>query len=349
MNTDANETVVESSPTAAVETPVADGPQFVSVDDLNPRSEEYRKWQSTGELPAKQILPLSDESAPSKPGETTDPVADAKEAESGTAAKPKKDKPNQDRNWRALESRAEKAERELAELKAKAAPADEKKAESSPAPQAFNDLKAPERPARPALTEFNTIAEFDVAMDKYDASMSEFQAKSQAYQTAKEHADKRQSEIVEFNKKVEERWKGMVTKAEEKYSDFKTIALSDELAKQIPPNSPVDEWALQSDVGAEMLYHLGKHPEELQRILALGRPAQHRELAKLEDKLSEPEEKPAPKAKVVTDALPPPRDVGGRFTSAMDEEEAALKKDDVGAYMAIANAKELARRRAGHR
>lgn len=314
----------------------------IEVEQLN--DEQRESWIKDGTLPESkpEIKPQSDESAPSKPGEAEKP--DAKSAESGTASKTKKEKPDQERNWRALESRAEKAEREVAELKAATKPAETK---AAPSP-ADSTIKPPEKPKRPDITQFKTTAEFDLAMDKYDQEMGDFSAKNRAFEDAKAQHEKKQVEIQEFNKKVEERWKGMVTKSQELHDDFDTIALSPELASQIIAGSPIDEWVLQSDVGAEMLYFLGQNKEELKRIASLSRPAQHRELAKLEEKLLTPEEKPKPK--LVTSALPPPKDIGGKGAAAEDEEKEALRKaadGDPTAYMELANKRDIAQRKKG--
>lgn len=330
MNSDANQ-VAESS-TAAVAEPI-------EVEELNDGQRE--EWIKSGDLPLKETA-VSDDSATSKPGKATEKTGAAKEAESGTA-ETKSDK--QTRNWRALEKERDELKARLEKLEK---PAGEKVA--APPAAEFVEPKPPERPKRPVLTEFKTTAEFDVAMDKYDTDMEGYSAKNRAYGEAKAQAEKTKTEIQAFNKQVEDKWKGMVEKATEKHPDFKDVALSNELAKQIPMGSPVDEWVLQAEVGAEMLYYLGQKPEELKRILALSRPAQHRELAKLEDTLagtSKAEEKPKPK--VVSSALAPPHEVGGKGVVAQDEEAQALKEGDTDRYMELANKRELAARKAGRR
>jgi hypothetical protein len=333
--------VAESQPAAA---PVAaEAPQLVSVDDLNPRSEEYRKWQSTGELPAKEITPLKEEPAPSTEAQKAEPSPKSDPGES-----PESDDkygPGAQKRIKQLLARAKKAEEALAASARDAAPkGPEKTAESSAPAAEIPTLVAPERPKR---------ASFD-SDEKYEDALFDWRDKHREYEASKAAAERQKTEIEQQNAKVLESWKARVEKSKESHDDFETVAFAKDLP--IPYGSPVDEWVLQSEVGAEMLYHLGSNRDELKRINALSRPAQHRELSKLEEKLlGTPEEKqpvkeePKPKAKVVTDALPPPRDVGGRFTAAADEEEAALKKDDVGRYIELANEKDLARRRAGHR
>lgn len=74
---------------------------------------------------------------------------------------------------------------------------------------------------------------------------------------------------------------------------------------------------LSSDVGAEVAYHLGKHPDEARRIAGLDPVSQVREIGRLEAKLSQP----APAPKTVTDAPAPTpgvRGAGGRFAPAAD-------------------------------
>jgi hypothetical protein len=97
---------------------------------------------------------------------------------------------------------------------------------------------------------------------------------------------------------------------------------------------------MESEQGAELLYHLQTHPDEIRRLAALPAVHQLRELARLEDKLV-----PAP-AKTITDAPAPPRTLGSKSTIASDEEAAALKANDWERLRDLRNARDLAKRRA---
>lgn len=352
----------EAAP-STVEAELAPQSAPVEVEELS--DSQRAEWTRSGELPAQDIKPKTDDSATSKPGADTG----AKKAESGTAVKePVKRKGAEERKLELdaeIKDRLEKRGvlksdefwKEFEEFRTskngekKAAPP---AVDAKTPPDADSRLpKPPEKPARPNIEQFKTTAEYNLAMDKYDGEMEQYSAKKSAFDDATKQFERNQAEIVEFNKGVETKWKGMVAKAEEVHGDFKEVALSDDLAKNITMGSPVDEWVLQSEVGAEMLYFLGQNRDELKRINALSRPAQHRELAKLEEKLSATGvEAEKPKPKIVSSALPPTREVGGKGTASGDEEEAALRKaadGDPSDYIALQNKRDLAKRKFGTR
>lgn len=351
-------------------TAVVDPQSTESVTPENMDKPERASWLKTGELPTRPIkagpasvkadeqAAASEKTPASEAGKQEQPkkratAADRKE-ELGAEIKQLLERRavlKEDSFWQEFEdfqkSKTSKAAPSTAEIKA-------------PAITEVKEPVAPERPKRPDLTEFKTVEQYNVAMDKYDAEMSNYQAQKQAFDDAKAQAEKGKAEVQAFNKAVEDKWKGMVSMAEEKHSDFKEIALSDALAKQIPAGSSVDEWVLQSEVGAEILYHFGQDNEDLKRILALPRAKQHRELAKLEDSLSgdagKRESKSAAtdevpqKVKRVTDAPKPPLEVGGKGTASEDPLNAALaaaKKGDIRSYFDLANERDIARRKRG--
>lgn len=342
-----DEPVADSSPAA----------EPIEVEDLSDSQRDT--WTKTGELPAKEIKPSSDDSATSKPAAETS----GKIAESGTAP-PSKRKNGEDRKAElSSEIQALLEKRSLLKDDALWKEYDdyrktkgEKKADTPVRQQEeIKEPASPERPKRPRLAEYGTNELYEAAMDQYDEKMLEYPAKKQAYDTVKAQVETQKQQAKEFNQKAEATWLKSVTEAREKYADFDEKALAKDLV--LPWGGPVDEWIFQltmseqPQLGAELLYYMGTHREELKRIIGLARPAQHRELTKLVDSLSEPEskEKPKEKAKLVSDALPPPREVGGKGTAGDDEEEAALKKGDTDRYIELANKRELAARKAARR
>jgi hypothetical protein len=83
----------------------------------------------------------------------------------------------------------------------------------------------------------------------------------------------------------------------------------------------------ESDMGAEVAYHLASNPAEAQRIASLTPRAQAREIGRIEAMLSQPSK---PKAKTVSDAPEPvasARGNNGRFTVNPDTDDfAAFEK-----------------------
>lgn len=329
----------------------------VEVEELN--DEQHSTWIKTGELPARSIPDATGDSSTPKPaGDASLEDGAGKKAESGTAKQAsRKGGDNRKQELGAeikelLEKRGVLKEedfwKEFEDFRNGKKGAGEASAgkESPTVPTEVKEPSAPERPKRPRRADFSTDDAYEGALDKYDDEMLAYVPKKSAYDAVKLQVDAAKKDVEVYNKKIEETWKARVVESQGKHEDFNEIAFAKDLP--IPWGSPVDEWVLQSEVGAEMLYFLGKNRDELKRINALGRPAQHRELAKLEEKLSGTAEvKEKPKAKTVSDALPPPREVGGKATVAVDEEEAALKDGDVDRYIELANKRDLAQRRRG--
>src|SRR5260221_3984687 len=143
-------------------------PQHKEVEDSS--DAERAEWLKTGAMPAleeEKVPPKEDASAASIP---------AKEAGSGPA---KKDKPDQERNWRELEGERNAAreklvaaEKELEEFRTGKRKPEEKKADAGP--------KLLEMPKRPRMADFRTA---DNALDneKYEAALDKYETDKDAY------------------------------------------------------------------------------------------------------------------------------------------------------------------------
>lgn len=341
----------------------------LQVDEMSDKQRE--RWLRTGQDTVK----IQTEAADSSPAKTADQNTAASEAgttHEGTSA----EQPGrQDGKRKNASDRKEELSADIKDLLEKRGVLKsdefwgefeeyrkhkgEKKAESPAALLEATETAPPERPKRPRLSEYANTVDYEAAMDTYDDAMLAYPAQKAAYESVKAQADKAKTEIAEHNKRVEEKWKADVAKAQEKHTDFNDVAFAKDLP--IKANSPVDEWILLSEVGADMLYHFGKNRDELAKINAMSRPAQHRELAKLEEKLggdstvtaesvkeSQTAKQEAPRAeKKVTQAPAPPREVGGTATVAEDPITAAVKADDFDAFQNAANARDLQRRKRG--
>ena len=103
-----------------------------------------------------------------------------------------------------------------------------------------------------------------------------------------------------------------VTSARTQHPDFDATALSLNLSPSML------DFFKESDAGTDVVYHLGKNPEEYKRIYALSPIRQLAELGKIEASLSTPAPG-KPKPQLVSRAAAPPRPLAGT--------EAATPKD----------------------
>lgn len=352
MNTDVTTDAASSA---------AESPTPIAVEDFT--SEQRDTWLSTGELPAKQIEPLSDKSATSKPGEVSEKDTDAKSAESGTAPKEKSTK---DSNWRTLEAdrnrereRAEKAEARLKELEA-GSKSDVKEADSSSVV-----MEKPAAPVKPKRADFETDELYEKAYeDEYLPKKQAFDAATKAFETQMEAINGR-------HKSLTEKWKGIKTEGEKLYGaeEWKKAADAFE-AHSIYSGDPFEVYVREStpELGAHFMQYMSLKPKDVERIVKLPVGEQWKELNAIETAMREElklngepppvadAEKSAtadkPKAKVVSDALPPPREVGGKGTASEDEEAEALRKSANGnpkPYMDLMNRRELEKRKSARR
>lgn len=148
------------------------------------------------------------------------------------------------------------------------------------------------------------------------------------------------------NKTIEQSWRERTDKSRELHADYDEVALAEDgPGKLITPGSLIDEWLMDSENGAELLYYFGQHPEELKKFEDVDknfggtpttrRAAARRALVRLEDKLVAAPEKEKKPSEVdaarstaneprVTKAPKPTTDVGGRGTSLPDPVQAAI-------------------------
>lgn len=150
------------------------------------------------------------------------------------------------------------------------------------------------------------------------------EARTQAAETHKQQiAQARETEMVT-------QAKALFAKGIEEFEDFEEIAADPAL----PVTDAMTSAMLASDIGHQVQYHLGNHPEEATRISQLSPVQQVREMALLEASLKAP--KPAPKKKT-TNAPEPIKPVGGKSAPrSIDEDTMPIDE-----YMRRYNAGEL--------
>ena len=194
-----------------------------------------------------------------KPAEEA-PATEAEPAEETTGKDPEKATTRRferrmDRAVRAraeAQARADAAERELSEIKAKAAPP--KTDDSAPRMEDFTDVQ-------------------------------EYAKAFAAHETKKAISEREAGDKQARNKQAQQRlhanWESQVTKATEKYDDF------DEVVGDLKPTTPWAIAIMQEDNGADIAHYLGKHEKEAERIIALDPYSQAREIGKLSVKLAQ--------------------------------------------------------------
>ena len=92
---------------------------------------------------------------------------------------------------------------------------------------------------------------------------------------------------------VENAWKEKETLAKSRFADYDEVAD----LRQLSPTPAMAQTILELELGTEVLYWLGKHPQENARIKTLSPMAQAVALGKIESQLAiKPETKPKPQA-----------------------------------------------------
>ena len=198
--------------------------------------------------------------------------------------------------FREAERRSEELARQLEQLK---------QPEPGQAPQ-----QTAKQPGKPKLEDFDSVEEFTDALTDWKLAQAEAEreAKAKAQQTD-----------------------AKLTAARAKYADFEEVAMAPSVIDAIKAQPALGLAITESDVFAELAYHLGKNPAELTRIASLSAPRALAELGKIEARI-EAQAKPtapavaeAPKPKA--QPLPPPpvevSATGGSGPKPMDQWDAA--------------------------
>jgi hypothetical protein len=172
----------------------------------------------------------------------------------------------------------------------------------------------------------------------------EWRLKTEKATAAKAEQERQQAEQL---KTIETNWKERVDAAVKAHPDF-AEKCDAEFNKLIPAGSLLDGWMIDSELGAEILYHFANHRDELADVLKMSPFALTRKLTKLEDKLAgEPAPEKEKKAPVteISKAPKPASEVGGRATAPEDESAAAAKDNDFRRFKAERDRAELAARK----
>jgi hypothetical protein len=294
-------------------------------------SEQRSDWRATGKIPEPST---KQESAPADTSKETTSVADdtaTPDAETGKQTtqehKERKGAPGAEARIRELVAKVKEFERKEAE-RSKAA-----ETVTAPAPKQETKTEEPKRLSEAEYFEQNPTKEYADYLEYLTDFKVEQKLKAKSAEDAKSEAERKQQEKAQ---ELEKGWKAKVDAAIEAHDDFKDV-VTKEFNDKILPGTVLDGWLIDSDHGAEIMYHYAKNPDELTALLEKPPFAQTRILTKLEDKLAgevSTEKKETAPAPQVTKAPKPASEVGGRGTAPEDAAAAAAKDGNYRAYKA---------------
>lgn len=222
------------------------------------------------------IAPEATEQVEQVQAESSPAVTDADDTEAPRPKGVQKRIDELTRNWREAERREQAL---LAMLQQQKAPAKQ-------------DPVAEEKPkALPKLEDFA----FDEAA--YQAALLELASK-EAARAVREELKREESER---QKQVQVKsWKQREAEFKAKTPDY------DDVVYTAPISDAMADLIMESEIGAEVAYYLGKNPDEARQIAELDPVKAARALGRIEAKLEKPPAPPTPKPVAVSKAPPPP-------------------------------------------
>ena len=263
-------------------TPSTQGTEAPTQSEAPTDFREYAAWRATGELPQKVEKPeapaAAEETPPAKTEPDSEPDEDQEQEETAET------KPGSRRS-----RKIERLIRENAELAMRIAQLAQKPAAEEP------KQATPQAEGKPKLEDFQTLEEFQEALTDWKLDQRE---KTKAEADAKRaHDDAARAAFEEWAKREK-----AAKRAHDDYEDvLDTVTIPDG-----PGVQAARQAMLESEHGAEILYHLAKHPAELKRIAALSPVSAVREVGKLEAALAKPSAPENGTPKITGAPKPPP-------------------------------------------
>jgi hypothetical protein len=288
------EDVIPAVPVEETPSPATEYNEFLRTRFLDDESKDEPSKEESEPAPVEE--PSKSEPVP-EPGKTEEQGEPAKEAKKKGGYQRRIDKLSEQK-WQ-LEDRARKAEERSQQLEQQlAAHSAAVQKPSSASVEDVLDLIPHVEEAKDLDAHRNDWRQFLVAF-RDDIR------KEVLGQVEKESRDREQRATTD---QLAKSWQVRFQEAAAKYDDFEETVRSRRLL--ITPN--MAQTFQESELGIEVLYHLGKNPKEAARISQLSDRAQIRELGKIEVLLSsqakEPEATPAPETRKqpVFSKTPPP-------------------------------------------
>lgn len=180
------------------------------------------------------------------------------------------------------EGRLQAAERELATLKAQGGT----KAEIKQAEQKVERAEAKVESIPSTFKEPEPVEDdpkFAGDYGKYIRALAAWEGRKAYHdEKAAERAEQQKAQREASEREVVKTWAGRVEATKAKYQDFEQVALG---PTRIPMGSAIDAFIMEDEHGPDVLYHLNKHPEELDTLLAMSSLGQIKGLALLSQRL----------------------------------------------------------------
>lgn len=169
---------------------------------------------------------------------------------------------------------------------------------------------------RPTPPEFGKpdISQFD-DHDKYLEALADWKVESRLAEERQKQSEREQArEAARRQSLLRER----IEKASERYEDFYESARAD-----VNVSAAVADAITDSELGADLIYFLGKNPEEARRLNALNPVAAVREVGRLEARIQEANK---PKPKPISNAPDPVKPLGGKEVVSKRPEEMSMSE-----------------------
>lgn len=234
-------------------------------DDLNTHDGEDENTDGDGNLDPEN-KGTEGEDGDGGADKDGDPAApDGEDDKAGESQKPK---------GKAVQKRINKLTRKNARLKEEVAEANRR------AEEAEEKAALPAEPTRPKPEEddFDSFAEYTEALVDWKSEQREASREAKAAKKAEQEAAQK------ARLEDEDNFAELVEDFKEDHDDYDEICFDDDL----PISSIMTEAIIGSDMGPQILYHLGNNPKEAARIAKLRPVGQIREIGKLEGKLLPP-------------------------------------------------------------
>lgn len=250
---------------------------------------EYVQWRKSGDPPPEtaEKQPEEPASAPdAPPAAETAPEPGPEESqeteEEEDQAKGKEGAPAHNSRQRKIQKLAKENE----ELRAQLAAATQ--------PKPSEPKKPEEPPGKPKLENFESLEQYQEALTDWRIDQRD----------AKRRAEEQQREQQKATEKLSGEWASRQQAARKAHPDY-----DDAIEAIAAPDGPgvfaARQAMLEDEAGAEILYWLAKHPDELKRIAALQPIAAVREVGRLSATLTRSSE-PANGKRITAAPKPPP-------------------------------------------
>jgi hypothetical protein len=273
---------------------------------------EFAKWRATGELPeAKE--PATPAAAADKPPAKTEPDSETDDSQDTGEDDEQDDAAPAKGRGGSRQRRIDRLTRENEELKrqlagAQAPPAKPQDKPSEPAQAAVA--------GKPKLEDFKSLEAYQEALTDWKFDERDRIRKEADTRTAAENAVRTE----------QEQWTAKEKAARKAHDDY-----DDVIDTVVIPAGPgvrsARQAMLEDEHGAELLYYLGKHPKELERIAGLSPASAVLAIGKLSATFDTPATETNGKPRITGAPKPPPPSGRAGKTASDDPNDPDVQKD----------------------